>query len=349
MISKVTYIWIDGTIPYAKLRSKVKVLSLPESDVKLSDLPLWGFDGSSTNQAPTHQSDLVLKPVCIKPNPLEDYGSYLALCEVLDTDHKPVATNHRAKLIELMEQVSSDFDPYVGMEQEYTLFKKDKTPLGWPEHGNPEPQGPYYCGVGTDEVFARDLVEDHTDACIMAGIKICGTNAEVMPGQWEYQVGYRDIDGESADPLTISDEIWLSRWLLYRITEDYNVIVSLDAKPIKGDWNGAGMHTNFSTKQTRNPSTGMAAIKKAVTALESNHKAHIDNYGYGLEDRLTGDHETCSIDDFRSGVGDRGSSIRIPLHVSEAGYGYFEDRRPAANANPYEVCIKLIETVCLND
>lgn len=346
MISKVTYIWIDGAEPYPKLRSKVKIVSLDGADVKAEDLPLWGFDGSSTNQAPTESSDLVLKPVCVKPNPLDGVGNYLALCEVLDTEHKPVESNHRAKLAELMDELSDEFDPYVGMEQEYTLFKKDKTPVGWPDHGNPEPQGPYYCGVGTDEVFERDFIEEHTDACIHADIKICGTNAEVMPGQWEYQVGYRDIEGEKADPLTISDEIWISRWLLYRLSEEYDIVAKLDAKPIRGDWNGAGMHTNFSTKQTRDETSGLKAIHAAVKALEDNHNAHIEKYGFGLEDRLTGEHETCRIDEFRSGVADRGSSIRIPLHVSQAGYGYFEDRRPSANANPYEVCTMLLETVC---
>ena len=346
MLSKVTYIWIDGSEPYSKLRSKVRIIEQPKTELQPEDLPEWGFDGSSTNQAPTDSSDLIIRPVRVVMNPLEGEGNFLALCEVFNPDGTPHETNRRARLSELMAKVADEHDPWVGFEQEYTLFKGEY-PLGWPEHGNPAPQGPYYCGVGSDEVCDRSLIEDHTDACIDAGLMIFGTNAEVMPGQWEIQMGYRGIASEKADPLTVSDHVWIARWLLYRLGEEYSVNARLDAKPIKGDWNGAGMHTNFSTNATRNPDGGIDTIHAAVTALEGRHSAHIEKYGHGLADRLTGQHETCDIHEFRSGVSDRGSSIRIPLPVGQQGYGYFEDRRPAANANPYEVCSLLIETVCL--
>ena len=345
MISQATYIWIDGAVPTRKLRCKTRILQLPKGDAQLSDFPDWGFDGSSTNQADGRDSDLILKPVAFFNDPILSTGNYLVLCEVFITDERPHPTNTRAKLRHLIQQCQKEQDPWIGFEQEYTLFKK-RTPLGWPEGGYPAPQGPFYCGVGADEVFGRDLAQDHTDACIDAGIMLFGTNAEVMPGQWEFQVGYREIDGESADPLTVSDHLWIARWLLYRIGEEYNISATLENKPVKGDWNGAGKHTNFSTKSMRNKSTGEAAINQAISQLKNNHAKHIKVYGAGLEERLTGLHETSNITDFSSGAGDRGASIRIPKSVANDGYGYLEDRRPGANADPYEVSSVLLETIC---
>jgi len=345
MLSQATYIWHDGAIPTQTLRSKERVIQPPKGNIKLEDFPEWGFDGSSTNQATGEDSDLILKPVCFAADPILGDPNYLVLCEVLSPDGTPHPTNKRARLRELMEKYGEKSDPWIGFEQEYTLFR-GATPLGWPDRGYPAPQGPFYCGVGADEVFGRALVVEHAKACLDAQLMLFGTNAEVMPGQWEFQMGYRDISTEKADPLTVSDHLWLARWLLYRIGEKHKISATLDPKPVKGDWNGAGKHTNFSTKQTRNPSTGMDAIHKAIEALSKHHREHIAVYGFGLEERLTGEHETASIHTFSSGTGDRGASIRIPRAVANKGYGYFEDRRPGANANPYEVAAALVETVC---
>ena len=332
--TKAEYIWIDGNIPTAKLRSKTKII---EGEVKdLSDLPDWGFDGSSTQQAEGHFSDCLLKPVYFIIDPLRGEYDVLVMCEVFNADGTVHKSNNRAKLRELAETYKEE-DCWFGIEQEYTFFDGVR-PLGWPENGFPAPQGGYYCGVGSDEVYGREIVEDHMELCLMAGIKLSGINAEVMPGQWEFQVG-------PCGPLEVSDQLWIARWLLYRIGEDYGVSATLDPKPVKGDWNGAGAHTNFSTKAMRE-SGGIKVIEEACKKLESKHDEHIKAYGADNDQRLTGLHETCSISEFRYGVSDRGASIRIPMETSNDGFGYLEDRRPSANMDPYIVCTLLIQTVC---
>lgn len=344
MLSQVTYIWIDGAKPTKKLRAKTRIVNL-SNPPSIDEFPEWGFDGSSTYQAVGSDSDLILKPVRHVKDPILGEGNYLLLCEVLNPDYTPHKTNTRAQLGALMKNGGAECDPWIGFEQEYTLFDGAK-PLGWPDRGYPAPQGPFYCGVGADEVFGRELVEEHTKACLDAGLMIFGINAEVMPGQWEFQIGYRGLKGESADPVTASDHLWIARWLLYRLGEDHGITATLDPKPVKGDWNGAGKHTNFSTKYTRDKENGLKAIEEAIERLSKKHKEHIAVYGHGLEDRLTGKHETADIKYFSSGVGNRGASIRIPRAVQINGHGYFEDRRPGANADPYEVSSALVRTVC---
>ncbi len=328
---KAEYIWIDGTVPTPRLRSKTRVL--PDGT---TEFPLWSFDGSSTNQADGHDSDCGLKPVFSCPDPIRGGNAVLVLCEVTNADGTPHATNTRAGLRKAIEAHGSE-EPWFGIEQEYTMFEGAR-PLGWPEGGYPAPQGPFYCGVGADEVFGREIAEEHLSACIDAGLLVYGVNAEVMPGQWEFQIG-------TGGPLEVSDHLHIARYLLYRIGEDYGVSMTLDPKPVKGDWNGAGAHTNFSTKAMREAG-GMDAIMAAMPKLEARHDLHIEHYGAGIEQRLTGLHETCSYREFKYGESDRGASIRIPLAVRDQGYGYFEDRRPCANIDPYVVCRLIIESVC---
>jgi glutamine synthetase len=345
-VRQAEYIWLDGATPTQRLRSKTRIVALPENEpVTLEAFPTWSFDGSSTYQATGHDSDLILKPANFIRDPLRGPGHWLVLCEVLNPDGTPHATNTRARLREVLACGAAGHEPWLGFEQEYTLLRGG-APLGFPAAGFPAPQGPYYCGVGADVAFGRPAVEAHTRACIEAGLMIYGINAEVLPGQWEFQIGYRGLQEESADPLTVGDHLWLARWLLYRIAEDFNVVPTLAAKPVKGDWNGSGLHTNFSTQATRAPATGLAAIGRAVEALGKRHAEHIAVYGDGLAERLTGLHETSSIHEFRDGVADRGTSVRIPRPVAAQGHGYLEDRRPAANADPYRVAARLLETVC---
>ncbi|GIH80747.1 glutamine synthetase [Planobispora longispora] len=330
MTFKAEYIWIDGTEPTAKLRSKTRVLA--DGD----ELPIWGFDGSSTNQADGHSSDRVLKPVFTCPDPIRGGDNVLVLCEVLDIDMTPHSSNTRALLTEVAEKYA-DQESWFGIEQEYTFFKEGR-PLGFPIGGFPAPQGGYYCGVGADEVFGREVVEKHLDLCLEAGLKISGINAEVMPGQWEFQVG-------PAGPVEVSDHMWVARWLLYRVAEDFGIAATLDPKPAKGDWNGAGAHTNFSTKAMRE---NYDAIITACEALGEGDKPleHVKQYGHGIEDRLTGHHETAPWNKFSYGVSNRGASVRIPWQVEVDRKGYIEDRRPNANVDPYVVTRLLVDTCC---
>ena len=215
---------------------------------------------------------------------------------------------------------------------------KDGRPLGWPVLGYPAPQGPYYCGVGGDKMPGREIVELHTAACIDAGIGIEGTNAEVMMGQWEFQVGV-------LSPLDVSDQLWVARWLLFRIAEDFGVFATLEPKPILGDWNGAGAHTNFSTKAMREEG-GWDAIIAGCEAIGKRVDEHIAVYGVGIASRLTGAHETAHFTKFSYGTSDRGASIRIPWKVAVDKHGWLEDRRPNANMDPYEVTAIMVATVC---
>ncbi|MGY4649599.1 glutamine synthetase [Mycobacterium sp. URHB0021] len=327
---KAEYIWIDGTRPTARLRSKTKILK------DGAEPPIWGFDGSSTSQAEGHASDRVLMPITSYPDPIRGGADILVLCEVFNTDDTPHESNTRAPLREVADNYASQ-ESLFGIEQEYTFFQGSR-PLGFPEGGFPAPQGGYYCGVGADEISGRPIVEEHLANCLAAGLEISGINAEVMPGQWEFQVG-------PLGPLEVSDQLWVARWLLYRTAEDVGVSATLDPKPAKGDWNGAGAHTNFSTKRMRE---SYDAVIEAAEALGRDSKPleHVRNYGVGVETRLTGAHETAPWNEYSYGVSNRGASVRIPWQVELEQKGYIEDRRPNANADPYVVTRMIVNTCC---
>ena len=320
---KLEYIWLDGYNPEPNLRSKVKVIE-STNGVELNDCPEWGFDGSSTLQAEGHFSDCVLKPVRVYPNPMNKgkLESYLVLCEVMTPNGHAHNSNTRSLIGE------EEDDLWFGFEQEYTIMKDGK-PIGFPKDGFPEPQGKYYCGVGNGQVDGRTFVEEHMENCIMAGIEVTGTNAEVMLGQWEYQV-------LGKGKLKAADDLWISRYLLYQMSEEFGFIIELHPKPVIGDWNGSGLHCNFSNDHMRNKG-GEKYFLDIFEVFEKRHLEHIGCYGSSNELRLTGNHETQSIDKFSWGVSDRGASIRVPLMTSKQWIGYLEDRRPASNADPYRI------------
>lgn len=308
---------------------------------KPTDLPVWNFDGSSTGQAPGHDSEVLLRPVALYPDPFRGAPNLLCLCECLAPDGEPIPTNTRHNAAAIFAAGKPTDAPWFGLEQEYTLFNADKvTPLGWPAGGYPRPQGPYYCSVGADNAFGRAVVEAHYRACMYAGVTISGINGEVLPGQWEYQIG-------PCEGIKSGDEVWMARFLMYRVCEDFGVHVSFDPKPIAGDWNGSGMHTNYSTAEMR-AEGGYAAILKAIERLGKKHREHIQVYGEGNERRLTGKHETANMNTFLYGVANRGASIRIPRDAEKHQRGYFEDRRPASNCDPYVVTSKIYHTTAID-
>ena len=334
-----TYIWIDGT--GQEVRGKTKTLY--ETPTSAEDLPIWNFDGSSTGQSDGHSSDVYIKPVVIFKDPFTRSGNVLTMCETLGPDDSPTKTNYRHSCMKVMER-AKDEKPWFGIEQEYTLMDVDGQPFGWPKYGFPGPQGPYYCSVGIDRCYGRAVMEAHYRACLYAGIKVAGSNAEVMPAQWEYQVG-------PCEGISMGDQLWVSRYILHRVCEDFGVVCSFDPKP-KSDWNGSGGHCNFSTLAMRKDG-GIAAINAAIEKLSSKQAQHIAWYdptgGIDNSRRLTGLHETESINKFSSGVAHRGASIRIPRQVNKDGKGYLEDRRPSSNCDPYKVTEALVRTVILDD
>jgi len=327
---KLEYIWLDGYQPVPNLRSKTQVKEF-ENFPTLEELPDWGFDGSSTKQAEGRSSDCVLKPVAIYPDATRTNG-VLVMSEVMNPDGTPHITNGRATIID-------DPGAWFGFEQEYFLYK-DGRPLGFPADGYPEPQGKYYTGVGFNNVgdIARDIVEEHLDLCLEAGINHEGINAEVAKGQWEFQ-----IFGKGSKKA--ADEVWVARYLLLRLCEGYGVDIEWHCKPLKGDWNGSGMHANFSTDYLRDVG-GKDYFESLMAAFEAHANEHIAVYGPDNHLRLTGLHETQSIDKFNYGIANRGASVRVPHSFVNNGYkGYLEDRRPNSQGDPYQIASRILQTV----
>jgi glutamine synthetase len=330
-LSKLEYIWLDGYKPTQSLRSKTKIEK--NFSGKLADLGQWSFDGSSTEQAPGGSSDCLLKPVYVVKDPQRKDG-WLVMCEVLTADGKPHESNGRA----LIEDDDNDF--WFGFEQEYFLWDTETNkPLGFPAGGFPGPQGPYYCSVGAQNAYGRNIIEEHLDVCLEAGLNVEGINAEVAAGQWEFQIFAKGAK-------QAGDEIWIARYLLERIGEKYGVAINWHCKPLGDlDWNGSGMHANFSNTTLRTAGS-KAKFDAICEAFRPVVKEHIAVYGADNDKRLTGKHETASIFDFSYGVSDRGASIRIPVLVPQKGWsGYLEDRRPNSAADPYKVAARIIKTV----
>ena len=333
-MSKLEYVWIDGSSPWG-IRSKIMVV--PDFDHETDTAPVWSFDGSSTCQASGDNSDCLLQPVRLYPHPYVN-DSFLVLCEVLAHDSEAHSTNSRASFINCLQQ-NLEAEPWFGFEQEYSIIHHNR-PLGFPDQGFPGPQGIYYCSVGGDRSFGREISNSHLEACLYAGINICGTNAEVAPGQWEFQVGGPNVAADET-----CDDLWMARYLLLYTAEEAGLTVTFEPKCVPGDWNGAGCHTNFSTRVMRNAG-GIEHIHEACNKLAERSEEHLAGYGSDIELRLTGEHETCSFREFKWGIADRTASIRIPRHVASDGHGYLEDRRPNANCDPYVVAKLMIETTC---
>ena len=293
---------------------------------------MWAFDGSSTEQADGSDSDCLLKPVAVFPDPGRK-NAYLVMTEVLNADGTPHESNGRATIDE------DDVDFWFGFEQEYFLWDPaTNLPPGFPRAGYPRPQGPYYCSVGANNSYGRPIVEEHLDLCLDAGLNLEGINSEVAAGQWEFQVFAKSAK-------RAGDETWVARYLLERTAEKHGYSIDWHPKPLGDtDWNGSGMHANFSNSAMRE-SGSEDTFTRICEEFAKHVNRHIEVYGADNNQRLTGKHETQSIDAFNFGVSDRGASIRIPIGTVDAGWkGRLEDRRPASNADPYKVAAAIIKT-----
>jgi len=330
---KLEYIWLDGYKPVQSLRSKTRIQR--NFGGTLEECPVWNFDGSSTRQAEGNSSDCLLQPVALFPDPGRK-NAFLVMSEVLNADGTAHASNGRATIDD------DDNDFWFGFEQEYFLWdpKTDK-PLGFPASGFPNPQGQYYCSVGTGNAFGREIIEEHLDLCLDAGLNIEGINAEVAAGQWEFQAFAKGA-------AHAGDQVWLARYLLERTAERHGICINYHCKPVAGDWNGSGLHANFSNSALRECGdiNVYRQICEAFGTSQEVIQAHIDVYGPDNHLRLTGEHETQAIDQFSYGISDRGASIRIPVGTVQSGWkGWLEDRRPNSAADPYKVAAQIIRTV----
>ena len=336
------YVWIDG---FNNLRSKTKVYDKEVHNVK--ELPIWNYDGSSTGQAKGSDSEVMLIPRAIYRDPFRGDPHKIVLCETQKPDGSYLENSHRHWANELFKQ-NKESKPWFGLEQEYFLMSMEtKLPLGY---NKDQSQGQFYCSAGAENAFGREIVDEHLNACIFAGIQISGINAEVAPGQWEFQIG-------PCVGIAEGDELWVARYLLVRIAEKYNVIVDFSPKPLKGDWNGSGCHANYSTETMRNGLVdefgkhieGIEFINEAIEKLSKKHAEHMEVYGEDNDQRMSGEHETASYDKFSVGIANRGRSVRIGNETLADKKGYFEDRRPGSNCDPYLVTGMLFKTTMIDE
>jgi glutamine synthetase len=334
----IEYIWLDGK---KQFRSKTKVIEKKIHNI--SEISKWNYDGSSTYQASGSDSEIIIEPCKLYNDPFRGGNHKLVFCDTYLPNGTPHSSNTRFNAHKIFQK-DLDQEPWFGLEQEYFIIDNNThKPLGFPMHGVPDIQGKYYCSIGTNKNFGRQIVEEHLTCCIEAGIKISGINAEVAPGQWEFQIG-------PCEGIDQGDDLWMARYLLERISEKYNVYIDYEPKPIEGDWNGSGCHTNFSTKNMRNgtnTNNGLYYIELAIDKLSLKHDEHMKLYGSNNDKRMTGLHETASFDVFTKGIANRGASIRIGNENYNNKCGYFEDRRPSSNCDPYLVTSKIFETCCL--
>jgi len=333
----IEYIWLGLD---NEIFSKVRVLSARQlvdnrnsEYINIRDIPDWDFDGSSTRQATTESSEVILKPCSLYKNPFcnKELQSFFVLCSTYNPDGNPLESNTRHNAVDIfLEEAVSDQDIWFGIEFEYMMYNKDtEQPISESVNGRTNYCSPIASG--------KKIVEEHMMMCLEAGIGYDGYNSEVVGGQWEYQIFGKGI--------AVADQSIIARYILECVADKYDVYINWHPKPFP-DKNGQGKHVNCSTKAMREPG-GISAIHTAIERLSLKHDEHMKVYGKYNELRLTGKHETSSFSKFTSGQADRTASVRIGSRTVKAGCGYFEDRRPASNADEYLVIAKLAETILL--
>ncbi|XP_026729239.1 glutamine synthetase 2 cytoplasmic-like isoform X2 [Trichoplusia ni] len=333
-----TYVWIDGSS--INLRSKDRTFEFVPKSTK--DLPIWYFDGSNTGQAKEENSDTYIFPQNIYHDPFRRGSHIMVLCDTYQHNYQPTSTNHRKNCLVLCEKGEVE-EPWFGFNQEFFLTTTEGRPLGWPAGGFPAPPGPYYCATGANKIVARDLMEAFFRCCLFAGIQLNGINPGTTPSQWNFQVG-------PSPGIRSADDLWMARYILSRLAEEYGTVASFEPQPVP-DWPGNGTFVYFSSKDMREDD-GILVIERAIDKLARRHGAHINEYdannGGDNARRLTGKNGQPHIKDFTAGVANRTCAVRIPRQVSEDKKGYLEDRRPAANADPYRIISIMLRT-CIFD
>jgi len=319
------YIWIDGN---SGLRSKTRV---HKGEAFLSEFPVWNYDGSSTGQASGDDSEVFIKPCSLYNDPFRPKGeNYLVMCDTYLPDGTPHPTNTRVNAVNIFNK-NLLAKPMFGIEQEFFLNNGDK-PVGMKD--NSKEQGDYYCGVGGNNAIGRECIERAFANCLFAGLSLTGLNAEVAPSQWEFQVCDYGVE--------VCDQLYIMRYIVNRTAEEYGWNMCIHPKPLLGDWNGSGCHTNFSTEAMRNEG-GYSEIERCIQNMSKKHVEHMKEYGEDNNMRMSGLHETAKYDEFSHGVANRGCSVRIPRDTEKNQCGYLEDRRPASNMDPYKVTSLIFE------
>jgi glutamine synthetase len=341
----VEYLWTgtDNTFSVNNLNitkkrfyTKVKTIELKNTyapiKLTLADIPIWSFDGSSTGHiVPTSSNantEVILSPVKLYDHPFPTESiKYLVLCDTYDINSVPNKFSTRANVINTF-LTNSNLIPWYGLEQEYVfmnalndgIYGWDMTnPALWPQ------QNDHYCGLSIYCKKLRPIVEDHYNRCLKIGINISGFNAEVMPSQWEFQIG-------PSVGIDAADDLVTARYILERLAESNDLYINYHPKPLP-NYNGSGCHHNFSTTQTRqlNADTCRAFYSLLFEKFNAKHEETMKYYGANNTLRLTGIHETSNMTNFTYDIGTRHTSIRVPVNT----YTYFEDRRPAASIDPY--------------
>ena len=319
------YIWLDGN---CRLRSKSRVVHATLPCIN-TFIPEWTYDGSSTNQAENDgDTEIILNPCKVYKDPMRDISDcecYLVLCDTYTSNGNPTQSNHRYSASKIFtDEMVSEYEPWFGLEQEYFIVIPGKNVT----------TANFYCRL-PDTIIEQTIVEEHMKLCIEAGLTISGINSEVSPYQWEFQIG-------PSQGINAADELVVAGFLLEKVALKYGVKINYHPKP-SAYINGSGCHINFSTNKTRDEN-GITEIYRCIQQLSETHDDLIKVYGEHNDMRLTGMHETSSYTTFSWGVGTRNTSLRIPNKVMKEGRGYFEDRRPASNMDPYLATSTLFKT-----
>jgi glutamine synthetase len=339
----IEYIWLGG---FGHIRSKTRTIEIQKEPTSVTDIPKWDFNGLRTYQSQQEEEgDIVLVPVSLYNDPFRGGENKLVLCETYHLTGEPTFSNFRHFAAKLFNEDNiREYDPWFGIEQEYILVKyigtEIKWPFGWTPGEFPKGNDEFYCANGDHLSFGRPIIEAHFKACLYSGVDIYGINSEFLPSQWEFQVG-------TSRGIKSADDLILARFILIRIAEAYDISISFEAKLFK-DWCGSGGHTNFSCKETRAPGGLDIIIQKHMPKLEKYHKECIALYGEGNKARLMGMYDAPDIDNFEYGIMNRRASIRIPQKTNDEMKGFYEDRRPAANLDPYIVMSLIFSIACLN-